>query len=37
MLRAEYTTQIGHRPAPSEVASWTGPAPTSAEHAVPVW
>jgi hypothetical protein len=21
-LRAEYTTQIGHRPAPSEVASW---------------
>ncbi len=21
-LRAEYTAQIGHRPAPSEVASW---------------
>jgi hypothetical protein len=21
-LRAEYTTHIGHRPAPSEVASW---------------
>ncbi|MBA2632512.1 MAG: hypothetical protein H0U86_05870 [Chloroflexi bacterium] len=21
-LRAEYRTQIGHRPAPSEVASW---------------
>jgi hypothetical protein len=21
-LRAEYTTQIGHRPPPSEVASW---------------
>ena len=21
-LRAEYTTQIGHRPAPSEVTSW---------------
>jgi len=21
-LRAAYTTQIGHRPAPSEVASW---------------
>jgi hypothetical protein len=21
-LRAEYTTQIGHEPAPSEVASW---------------
>ncbi len=21
-LRAEYTTQVGHRPAPSEVASW---------------
>jgi hypothetical protein len=21
-LRAEYTTQIGHRPAPSEIASW---------------
>jgi hypothetical protein len=21
-LRAEHTTQIGHRPAPSEVASW---------------
>ncbi len=23
-LRAEYTTQIGHRPAPSAVASWHG-------------
>ena len=44
-LRAEYTTQMGHRPAPSEVASGqsrrldamlTGHSPTSAENAVVV-
>ncbi len=31
-LRAEYTTQIGHRPAPSEVASWQDSQPVDDEN-----
>jgi hypothetical protein len=35
-LRAEYTTQIGHRPAPSEVASWQNSLMALSPSALPV-